>query len=388
MKRTPVAHIILPAPRTTRPIPEFVWDAAFIAAQSRGLDVEVLMPVPHRALRRLQSIGRAARGNDTWTSDIDRALCALKPTPTLIPYVPIPQRSIESATAAITAHLIARPRAGRPAVIQGSFLDSGGYVAATAGRAIGVASIAVAHGTDTRAARGDDDMPKGRVRRARAALRRATEVIAVSHALARDLARFGRRTPVLPFTARPEQFGLQSFTDETPIILFVGRIERAKGVDLLLEAFAKLDDRDVRLRLIGRTTGDIDVAAEAARLGISDRVEYLGELEQTAVAVHYGKARCLALPSRAEGLPCVLVEALLTGRPVVATDVGGVRDLVDDSVGRLVEPDDATELARGLREVLATAFDPQRLRAHALPLSWADTGPKLEALTWRLITCA
>ena len=84
-------------------------------------------------------------------------------------------------------------------------------------------------------------------------------------------------------------------------------------------------------------------------------------------------------------LPCVVAEALLSGRPVVATAVGGVSELVDDAVGRLVPPDDAPRLAAALDEILVQEHDPRALLSRVLPLSWERTGPRLAAITRDLL---
>jgi glycosyltransferase involved in cell wall biosynthesis len=82
-------------------------------------------------------------------------------------------------------------------------------------------------------------------------------------------------------------------------------------------------------------------------------VEFAGRIDREALRVRLDAANCLVLPSRSEGLPRVILEAMARARPVVATAVGGIPELVDDPcTGRLVPPDDAPALAGALVAVL------------------------------------
>src|SRR5262249_9848942 len=141
-----------------------------------------------------------------------------------------------------------------------------------------------------------------RASRAKFALRHADTVIAVSSDLAQDIAKFGRSAEVVRFTVNPDKFLLRPRDASAPVILFVGKVTRAKGVDLLLDAFARIQRRDAKLVMIGTRFSDIDVEEEAKRLGIADRVELRGELPENspALAEAYALSTCLVLPSRSE----------------------------------------------------------------------------------------
>lgn len=387
MKRTPIAHIIFPRANPERPVPEFAWEAVRSLYSTPDLDVNVYVPVPAGVFKALSSRMRMRRGAAAWPKGLDMALRRLEPRPTLVPYVPVPRRSTESAAAAVAAHILRRPRARWPELVQGSFLDEGGYAATRVARVMGVPSVVVAHGTDVRTARGEV-RGIGRTRRAREAIASATQVIAVSHQLAHDLALLGCRAEVLPFTASAGRFPVAPPSRKGFEVLFVGRVSRAKGADRLLEAFARMRYQGATLRFVGPQI-DVPVAEIAARLGISDRVFIEGEVPQDSLHKHYARATCLALPSTSEGLPCVLVEALLVGRPVVATRVGGISELVTERVGELVEPGDVQGLAEALDRVLDQTrdglYDPDTLRACALPYTWERVGPRLARLVRGLL---
>jgi glycosyltransferase involved in cell wall biosynthesis len=376
VKRTLIAHVIFPRRSLLRPVPEFAWEAVQALARTDDLDVDVLMPLPIAQARQLQK---------KWPSGIEARLLQLVPQPTLIPYLPIPRRSTESATAAIATHLMRRPRAGRPRVLHGSFLDEGGFAAAMAARVLDAPSIVVAHGSDVRAARGLVE-GIGRKKRALKSIAHAKAVLAVSNHLAQELALLGARAEVLPFTASAQLFPEAPRANrDRPLILFVGRLTREKGVDLLLEALARMENQSARLELVGADPGQLDLRGMIARLGLSDRVSIAGELELAELPARYAACSLLALPSRSEGLPCVVAEALLSGRPVVASDVGGVSEVVDDGVGRLVPSEDVARLSAALDDVLREDYDPRALRARALPATWERTGPRLAAITRALL---
>lgn len=379
-----IAHVVFPRPEGVRPVLGFTWDAVQALSDDPDLDVEVLMPVPARGTRAGQSLVRKLRGALAWPEDLEARLLALEPRPTLVPYLPVPGRSLEAAAVAVAAKLVARKKAERPAVLHGSFLDQGGFAAVTAARVLGVPSIAVAHGSDVRALRGELGDP-GRQRRAKSTVEHATTLLAVSSHLAQELALAGARADVVRFTTPAERFPERPFSKASPReVLFVGHVSRAKGVDVLIEAFSRVPHDDAVLRLVGPPSSDLDARALAERAGVASRVFVEHEVHQEALAERYARATCVVLPSRTEGFGIVLVEALLVGRPVVGSDLGGIRDIVDPSVGRLVAAEDPVALADAIDELLVRTrrgdFATSTLRAKALPMTWEVVGPELARL--------
>jgi glycosyltransferase involved in cell wall biosynthesis len=159
-------------------------------------------------------------------------------------------------------------------------------------------------------------------------------------------------------------------------VLFVGAIRRVKGVDVLLHAMRILKDhgRDVELVLVGeglfKRHRDYQgqMVQMAAQLGLADRVDFAGPLQGSELAAALHRSAVLVLPSRAESLGVVLVEALACGIPVVATRCGGPEEIVDDRFGELVTPEDPDALADGIAHVLdnRSSYDPAVLREHAI----------------------
>ncbi|MFC5381883.1 glycosyltransferase family 4 protein [Aquipuribacter nitratireducens] len=166
-------------------------------------------------------------------------------------------------------------------------------------------------------------------------------------------------------------------------VLFVGRLVPEKGPSVLLDAVRRMPDVPLEVQVVG--AGDLadDLAAVVARHGLGDRVRLVGPLGQDELPARYGWADVLCLPSFAEGLPVVLMEAMATGLPVVTTPIAGVGELVEDGVsGLLCPPGRADLLAACLRRL---AEDPalrrrlgargqQRVRQEFLP------GPNAAAL--------
>jgi glycosyltransferase involved in cell wall biosynthesis len=150
---------------------------------------------------------------------------------------------------------------------------------------------------------------------------------------------------------------------DEPVALFVGVLERYKNVDGLAEAWRHAAPRvpHARLRIVGR--GALAPVVEQLVADLPAQTGWTRALPTEGVAEALDGAQLLVLPSRSEGMGRVIVEALLRGRPVLATDVGGIRDLVvDGENGVLVEPE---RLADALVELLSDRPRVERLAASA-----------------------
>jgi glycosyltransferase involved in cell wall biosynthesis len=193
---------------------------------------------------------------------------------------------------------------------------------------------------------------------ARYALRRADALRAVSPFTA-GLAE--RAAGVAPVESFPTYTDLTAFETqpvrplpERPCALFVGMLERTKDIAALVEAWPRVVQKvpDARLVVVGR--GALTDLVERLRDDYPDRVEHVPELPPSGVAERMDASTCLVLPSRSEGLGRVILETFARGRPVVATRVGGIPDVVEDGVtGLLVESGDVEALAEALARLLA-----------------------------------
>ena len=145
-------------------------------------------------------------------------------------------------------------------------------------------------------------------------------------------------------------------------LVFVGRLAAVKGVPVLLDALAEVADMPgLHLTLVGDGPERKALEAQVVRLGLGSVVTFAGYLDSAGVAGLLKSADALVLPSFAEGLPVVLMEAMAAGLAVVTTQIAGIPELVQDGVtGRLVPPGNRAALAQALREVLT---DPDRAAA-------------------------
>lgn len=143
-------------------------------------------------------------------------------------------------------------------------------------------------------------------------------------------------------------------------LLFVGRLAGVKGVPVLLQALARLKTQHpaLQLTLIGDGPERPRIEAEAKALGLGDNTRFLGYQSQDAVAEALQQSDLFVLPSFAEGLPVVLMEAMAAALPVVTTRIAGVPELVQDGEsGLLVAPGDVDALSTALETLVS---DPKR----------------------------
>jgi glycosyltransferase involved in cell wall biosynthesis len=176
----------------------------------------------------------------------------------------------------------------------------------------------------------------------------------------RDAAGLGKRTPQRRAAARAEL----GITDE-PLVLAVARHEPQKGLDVLLRSMPGLCRAVPSVRLAvagreGRSTAELRSLVQT--LGIGDRVTFLGQRDDVAELLC--AADVFVLPSRREGLPGAVQEAMALQAPIVASDISPVREVLGaPGTARLVPPDDPAALAAGLAEVLG---DPAGARERAV----------------------
>lgn len=145
-------------------------------------------------------------------------------------------------------------------------------------------------------------------------------------------------------------------------VLAVGRLVHLKGQSLLVEAVAELRERGaaIELTLVGEGPKRPALERLAHRRGVADAVVFAGAVSQDEIVERYRAADVFCLPSFAEGIPVVLMEAMAMGLPVVTTRTMGIPELVEDGVsGRLVAPGRLAPLVAALEEL---AGDPERRR--------------------------
>ena len=187
--------------------------------------------------------------------------------------------------------------------------------------------------------------------------------------------------PLDPFECR-ERLGVNGSCR----LLYVGRLERLKGVDILLRAVASIEDMEcVELTVVGGAENSPERArlhALAGDLGIADRVEFIPSVDQSLLPVYYGAADICVLPSYYESFGLAALEAAACGKPVVASRVGGLPSIVQDGeTGYLVRWRCPGPFVERLELLLANEHLRREMgaagRRHAEKLSWSVTSERL-----------
>lgn len=152
---------------------------------------------------------------------------------------------------------------------------------------------------------------------------------------------------------------------EHPYILSVGKFEKQKGQDVLIKAFAEISSQrpNLNLVLVGATDAALpELRALSELLRVSNRVHFFPDRPHSEMAQFFQHAEIFTLPSRLEAFPIVLLEAGAFANPVVATNVGGVPELIVDGLtGRLVPSDDQSALALGMLSLLDDRAESRRM---------------------------
>ena len=155
-----------------------------------------------------------------------------------------------------------------------------------------------------------------------------------------------------------------------PLLLFVGRIQPLKGAAMAVAALASLarDHPDARLVVVGGPSGPHGeeevrrIAGQVASLGVADKVLFVPPRPHELLSTYYRAADVCLVPSRSESFGLVALESAACGTPVVASDVGGLRSLVDHGrTGYLVEEPDPEAYAAWVRQILAEPLLAERL---------------------------
>ena len=200
------------------------------------------------------------------------------------------------------------------------------------------------------------------------AIETATRVTAVSRAHARSIEKF---------TDRPIDV-MSNFIDETRFapgvrkpsspyeFLSVGHLTEQKGFDVLLRALRILLDRGLaaRLSIVGKGLLEQPLKALATELQLDGHVVWRGAPDRSTMPDVYRGADAFVLASRHESFGIVVIEALASGLPVVATECGGPEETVTPACGALVPPEDPVALADAMADVMRRQFDPGDIRRY------------------------
>ena len=190
---------------------------------------------------------------------------------------------------------------------------------------------------------------------------RARFVVAISHFCRSQLMLFSdpgdwHKITIVHCGVEPGAYGRTDRADFGKRVIFVGRLDPVKGASLLIEALALVlpDHPDARLTFVGDGPARALAETKVADLGLGHVVTFAGFQSQGAVAALLDQSDMLVLPSFAEGVPVVLMEAMASRIPVIASRVAGVPELVEDGVvGYTVPPGDVATLADRIGRLMA-----------------------------------
>lgn len=172
--------------------------------------------------------------------------------------------------------------------------------------------------------------------------------------------------------------GTSGASDSAPLVLVVGHLIARKDPLLALESFRLGAPPDARLVFLGRGPLDREVEQAAAKAGLTGRVELRGEVRPEELATWYRAADALLLTSHREGRPNVVLEALASGTPVLATRAGGTGELLADLPGALAPSRDPGDIGRALAQLLAQRPSAASLRESVVGLTWEACLDRLE----------
>jgi teichuronic acid biosynthesis glycosyltransferase TuaC len=282
-------------------------------------------------------------------------------------------------------YLLSRLRQYQPDIILNFWLYPQGYAAVQAGKRLGVPVVVGSIGSDLN--RIADPITRYFVSQT---LRGADVVVTKSQHLRQQAIRQG----VAPEKVRAIPNGCDSsifyrhdrsqarqqmnISECDPVIAYVGRLNKEKGLLEAAAAFATICHKwpSARLIVIGEGEFEQQIRSRVHELNIADRVTFTGAQDPRRVALWLGAANLLVLPSYSEGCPNSIVEALSSGRPVVATRVGGIPELVDDSCGILVPPRDTDALGKAIESALLRTWDERAIARH-YRVGWDDVAKEL-----------
>ena len=294
------------------------------------------------------------------------------------PAVPVVSRAVNGLVG--SWYLGPRVRAYKPDLVLAYWVYPDGNAALRVARSMGVPCVIGALGSDVHVRSGIN------VILTRRTLSQADAVVTVSEAMRQSVINeFGAKpsrvhtvvngfnTSVFGIGDQPqarEELGLGT-TDQ--VVIYVGRFIEAKGLRELVLASQGLAAKNENFRLV--LIGDGVMKPELLELvrasGLSDKVHLPGGQPPEMVAKWICASDVLTLPSWSEGYPNVVVEAVACGRPVVATDVGGTREIIDANNGILIPPKDPACLLAGLEEALRRRWSHAEIAAR-MRRSWDD----------------
>lgn len=223
-------------------------------------------------------------------------------------------------------------------------------------------------------------------------VRRATRMIFPSHAAARAISQCmdlpEEIVRIVPHGIEPDAFDqISDREDDTPYLFLPAAVERHKNMEVLIDSIPFLSDVEKEFRVVGTTSTDpvyvLELLARAKRLGVEDRFRLLGPVPYEKVARYYRGAIALVFPSKLETFGHPMLEAMLAGTPIIASDIPVFREIGKEAA-LFFPPDDPIALAARIDELLGDSILRERLVAkgqeRASSYSWRKSADALCAV--------
>ncbi len=203
-------------------------------------------------------------------------------------------------------------------------------------------------------------------------------VIAVSQALADKMGNMGVHTNLINVIYNGVDQNIFYYDKKTNLknnvdLLFVGNLKKTKGVIELLECFNKIHKSypDLTLTYVGTGETLAFLKQKVNEYNIEEKVSFLGSVKHKNLGQLMHKAKFLVLPSYNEGVPNVILEAMSCGIPVIATDIGGIPEVVINEItGILIDTPTATALYTGFKKAMSISWDSSLISKKAERFDW------------------
>jgi glycosyltransferase involved in cell wall biosynthesis len=286
----------------------------------------------------------------------------------------------------MVAHvLLPHVRSFAPDLIFSYFLYPDGFAALKIGKALGVPVVAMGVGSDVHNIR-----DRFSAIHTRTVLREADFLVAISGDLRKRMVAMGAPpektrailsgcdVSVFHPADRLEARRKLHIDPNAEAVVYIGRMDEKKGLRELVEAAVSLHPLrpDLHVYMVGEGPDRPLIEGAIQANNAASYIHALSECAFDDVAVWMAASDLVTLPSYMEGCPNVVIEALASGRPVVATNVGGIPEILNDECGRLVHPRDPAMLAQALASVLDRTWDAKAISAHG-SRSWEAVAAEL-----------
>ena len=259
-------------------------------------------------------------------------------------------------------------------IVHAHFAYPTGFVGAIISKIFKKPFVLMVHGSDILDNWQNEKFAKKRKFAIRYALTNADKIICASSYMKKqvtDLIGIHKNAIVISYGINLSKFQIQQLApnnNKEKTILFIGNLIPLKGVDVLINAFeiVKRQIANLKLNIIGEGYLKDELKLSIKQKGLDKEITFLGIIKNKELPKYLNHCNLLCLPSRQEAFGVVLIETMACGKPVVASKIGGIVDIVQsEEAGYLFQPGDVNELAYFLKKALLKKWDQNKIRSFA-----------------------